>query len=214
MIKISVASDIEAAIKKLTTLQQAQQLRFSVAKALTTTASQVQTEVRKNMPHRFTLRRQWVVQGIRMDKATKDDLTATVYSKDPFMGRQETGGIKTPKYDQNLAIPLRAVKRSKAGLIADADLPKNLGQASFTVTRGKKQVQRKGAGGNVFKLISNGRTYLCRRKNGQVELLYLLVPRAKINKALGLADDAERIVRANFRQNLADALDYAMNTAR
>lgn len=214
MIKISVASDIQKAIGQLQTLAEAQQFRFSVAKALTVTASQVQQEVRKNMPARFTLRRQWIVSGIRIERATKDNLTATVYSKDPFMGRQEVGGTKTPKYDNNLAIPLSAVRRSKTGMINAADLPQNLGKAEFTVKRGQKMAPRRGAGGSVFKMVSNGRTYLCRRRNGQVELLYLLVPRAQIKKRLGMGDDAQKIARANFSQNLKDALENALRTAR
>lgn len=166
------------------------------------------------MPSRFTLRRQWIVQGIRIEKATKDNLTATIYSKDAFMGRQEVGGTKTPKYDRHLAIPMRAVKRYKSGLIADADLPKNLGQAQFSVRRGGKDVARRGAGGSVFKLVSNGRTFLCRRRNGQVELLYLLVPRADVHKRLGLGDDAIKVARVQFSNNLRDSLEYAMRTAR
>jgi Family of unknown function (DUF6441)/Bacteriophage HK97-gp10, putative tail-component len=214
MLQISVAAEIQTAIAKLQTLAEAKQFRFSVAKALTQTAVEVQREVKKNMPSRFTLRRQWIVQGIRMEKATKDNLTATVYSKDAFMGRQEVGGTKTPKYDQHLAIPMRAVRRYKSGMINPADLPANLGQAQFTVKRGGKDAARRGAGGSVFKLVSNGRTFLCRRKNGKVELLYMLVPRAKVEKRLGLADDAVKVARARFSENLRDALEYAMRTAR
>jgi hypothetical protein len=214
MLQISVAAEIQTAIAKLQTLAEAKQFRFSVAKALTQTAVEIQREVKNNMPSRFTLRRQWIVQGIRMEKATKDNLTATVYSKDVFMGRQEVGGTKTPKYDQHLAIPMRAVRRYKSGMINPADLPKNLGQAQFTVKRGGKDAARRGAGGSVFKLVSNGRTFLCRRKNGKVELLYMLVPRAKVEKRLGLADDAVKVARARFSSNLRDALEYAMRTAR
>lgn len=214
MIKISVASEIQKAMGQLQTIAEAKQFRFSVAKALTTTASDVQKEVRKNMSSRFTLRRQWVVQGIRIEKATKENLTATVYSKDVFMGRQEVGGTKLPKYDQHLAIPMRAVRRYKSQMINPADLPSNLGKAEFSVKRGKKDVARRGAGGSVFKLVSNGRTFLCRRRNGQVEVLYMLVPRAQVNKRLGLGDDAQKVARLRFTQNLQDALAYAMRTAR
>lgn len=214
MMQISVASEIQKAVSQLQTIAEAQQFRFSVAKALTVTAAQVQQEVRKNMPERFTLRRQWVVNGIRIEKATKDNLTATVYSKDAFMGRQEVGGTKVPKFDNHLAIPMRAVRRTKTGMINAADLPSNLGKAEFSVKRGKQMAPRRGAGGSVFKLVSNGRTYLCRRRNGQVELLYLLVPNAQVKKRLGLGDDAKKIARLKFAQNLNDALEFAMRTAR
>lgn len=214
MIQVSVKAEIEQAMRQLQTLAEARQFRFSVAKAITNTAYDVQQEVRKNMSDRFTLRRQWIVQGIRVDKATKDSLTATVYSKDTFMGRQEVGGTKVPKFDKHLAIPMRAVRRYKSGMINPADLPSNLGQAEFSVKRGKQMATRRGAGGSVFKLVSNGRTFLCRRRNGQVELLYMLVPNAQVHKRLGLGDDAKKIVRLKFSQNLKDALEFAMRTAR
>lgn len=214
MMQVSVQSNIEAAMRQLQTIAEAKQFRFAVAKALTTTAADVQKEVRKNMPERFTLRRQWVVQGIRFEKATKENLTATVYSKDVFMGRQETGGTKTPKFDNHLAIPMRAVRRTKSAMINPADLPANLGKAEFTVKRGKKEATRRGAGGSVFKIVSGGRTFLCRRRNGKVELLYMLVSKAQVKKRLGLGDDGMRVARAKFSQNLQDAIEYAVRTAR
>lgn len=200
MINISVASEIQAAVAKLQTLSEAQQFRFSVAKALTTTASQVQQEVKKNMPSRFTLRRQWVVQGIRMERATKDNLTAKVYSRDKFMGLQEIGGTKGPLRNY-LAIPTRMVKRTPTDMIRKSDRPKALGDKVEIVDyKGHKYLAlkkgRKGAGGQ------------------QMRLLYLLIPRANIKKRLGLGDDAIKVAKAQFTNNLRDALEYAMRTAR
>ena len=197
---LSVESDIAKAIAKLKSITEAQQPRFSVAKALTDTAKDVQAEVRKNMPQRFTLRRQWVVQGIRFEKATKETLTATIYSRDKFMGLQELGGPKSP-LRQYLAIPTRAVRRTPKDIIKAADKPKNLGDKAHVVeVEGHKYLAlkkpRKGRSGN------------------ELRLLYLLVPRAQIKERLGLNKDAQRIVRANFAGNLQRALEYAMRTAR
>ena len=197
---LSVESDIAKAIAKLKSITEAQQLRFSVAKALTDTAKDVQAEVRKNMPQRFTLRRQWVVQGIRFEKATKETLTATIYSRDKFMGLQELGGPKSP-LRQYLAIPTRAVRRTPKDIIKAADKPKNLGDKAHVVeVEGHKYLAlkkpRKGRSGN------------------ELRLLYLLVPRAQIKERLGLNKDGQRIVRANFAGNLQRALEYAMRTAR
>ena len=214
MIQVSVKADIDKALRQIQTVSEAKQLRFAIAKALTSTAADVQKEVRKNMPDRFTLRRQWVVNGIRMEKATKENLTATVYSKDVFMGRQEVGGTKTPKFDHHLAIPMRAVRRYKSDIINPADLPSNLGKAEFSVKRGGKTVARRGAGGTAFKIVSNGRTFLCRRRNGKVELLYMLIPKAQVKKRLGLGEDALKVARSRFALNLQEAMEYAMRTAR
>lgn len=200
MMQISVQSDIEDALRKLQTLTEQQQFAFATAKALTQTAYDVQQELRKNMPQRFILRRQWIVQGIRVDKATKTNLTATVYSRDKFMERQEFGGTKSPLRNY-IAIPTKMVRRTKTDMIAKSDRPGQLGdKAAIVDYNGHKWLAlkkgRKGAGGQ------------------QMRLLYLLVPRAQIKERLGLNKDGMKIARAKFAQNLQDALEYAVRTAR
>jgi len=200
---------------QLTSALEKQQFRFAIAKALTTTAKQVQAEVQKNMRTRFQIRRDWVIKGIRIEAAKKADLLAVVYSRDDFMGRQEYGTDKRPKRDKYLAIPLKAVRKSKSDIIRAVDLPNNLGKAQATMFRGGKSKDIKGAGGTVFFMKISGKLYLCRRrKNKDVEKMYLLVPRAKIPKRLNLEQDAQAITARNFGQNLKDALEYAMRTAR
>lgn len=200
VMQISVQSDIEAAMRKLATLTEQRQFAFATAKALTQTAYDVQKELRANMPQRFILRRQWVVQGIRVDKATKASLTATVYSRDKFMGLQEFGGTKGPLRNY-LAVPTRMVKRTKTDMIAKSDRPQALGDKAAVVDyNGHKWLAlkkgRKGATGN------------------QMRLLYLLIPRAQIKERLGLNKDGMKIARAKFAQNLQDALEYAVRSAR
>lgn len=200
MLNISVHTDINRALSQLQTIAEAQQFRFAVAKALTNTAYDVQREVRKNMPQRFTIRKQWVVQGIKVDKATKQNLSARIYSRDKFMGLQEIGGPKSPLH-QYLAVPTSMVKRTKRDLIAKSDRPKNLGARAEVIDfEGHKWL--------ALKRPREG-------ANGQrLRLLYLLVPRASIKKRLGLGEDAERITRARFGENLRAAIEFAMRTAR
>lgn len=197
---ISVQTDIERAMKQLHSITEREQFRFSVAKALTKTAVDVQKELRKNMPGRFILRRQWIVQGIQIERATKTNLTAAVFSRDKFMKLQETGGQKNPLRNY-IAIPTSMVKRTKTDLISRADRPSALGDKA-----------------EVIEL--NGHKWLALKKarkagNGQrLKLLYLLVPRAQMKERLGLAKDGERVARAMFMQNLREALDQAVRTAR
>jgi len=197
---LSVRSDIAKAMAQLRSITEAQQFRFATAQALTQTAYDVQKEVRANMPKRFTLRRQWIVQGIRVDKATKASLTATIYSKDKFMGLQEAGGTKSPLHNY-LAIPTKAVRRTPKDLIRASDKPKALGdKAEIIEFKGHKYLAlkkaRKGKSGN------------------QLRLLYLLVPRASLKPRLGLSKDGERMARAKFVANLQDALQRAVASAR
>jgi hypothetical protein len=198
--QITVETDIERAIAQLKSITEAQQLKFAVAKALTQTAYDVQKEVRANMPGRFILRRQWIVQGIKVDKATKEDLTALVYSKDKFMALQESGGMKGALRNY-IAIPTSMVKRTKTDVIAKSDRPGALGDKAEIIHM-------------------NGHAWLALKKarkagNGQrLKLLYLLVPKAQMKAKLGLDKDGQRVVRAKFAGNLEDALAQAVRTAR
>ena len=200
MIKITVASEIEKAVRQLKTIAEERQFKFSVAKALTNTAVEVQKEVRKNMPQRFTIRRQWVVNGIKMERATKDNLTATVYSRDKFMGLQELGGPKSPLRNY-LALPTSMVRRTKTDVIKMADRPKNLGdKVEIVEIEGRKWLALKRP-----RKAANGQ---------RLKLLYLLVPRARLQKRLGLGDDAIKISKQRFTENLRAAMEFALRTAR
>lgn len=198
--QISVASDIAKAAAKLRSITEAQQFRFAVATALTRTAYDVQKEVRANMPQRFTLRRDWIVRGIMVDRATKLNLTARVYSRDKFMGRQEAGGPKDPLRNY-IAIPTKAVRRTAKDLIRRTELPSSLGDRAHIVTV------------NVNKFLALKKARKGKAKN-ELRLLYLLVPRARVNPRLGLGQDGRRVAPVKFAEHLRQALQDAVRTAR
>lgn len=211
--QIAVNFEVLKATAWLTDIQK-KQVPFATAKALTQTAQDIQKEVQKELPSRFTLRNDWVRQGIRIIPANKTNLKAVVFSRDAFMSLQESGGDKRPKKDRNLAIPL-AARRTKSGLINKADLPENLGRAEFTVSRGGKQVARRGREGAAFRFkAQDGREYLALRRGQTLELMYLLIPQARIKKALGLRDTGHRMYAKAFNIRFSAALRSALASAR
>lgn len=200
MISPTVQTDLDKAVAQMLAMTEARQVPFILSKAINDTAKDVQAEVQKNIPQRFTLRRQWIVQGIRVKPSTKANLEAFVYSRDDFMSLQETGGDKTPR-GRYVAIPTSMVRRTPKDVIRKADRPKNLGD--------KAQIEE--YRGNKFLALKKAR----RGKNGnQLRFLYLLVPRADIDERLKLREDGSRVAMAMFPRRLEEAIAYAMRTAR
>ena len=163
-------------------------------------ATLVYRRSRAEMPARFTLRRQWIVNGIRVEKATKANLVATVFSRDAFMGLQEFGGQKDPR-KRFIAIPTKAVRRTKSDIIAKSDRPQNLGARA-------EVIEYKGNKWLALKRARSGRS------GNELRLLYLLVPRAQLHERLGLREIGTRVTRERFMQIWRQCLEDALPTSR
>ncbi|MGA7973557.1 MAG: hypothetical protein WCA36_12195, partial [Pseudolabrys sp.] len=90
-----------------------------MAKALTKTAQDARDEVRAAMPSEFILRRErFMLSGVTILGARKDNLSAFVYDRQSFMARQEYGGEKAPKLGgRYIAIPLAGARPSDRELV-------------------------------------------------------------------------------------------------
>jgi hypothetical protein len=205
-------------IERLAGSQALKQLRFAAAVSLTQTAREARDSIRASMrPPKFTIRRQWVVQGIRYTPASKDTLTATVYSKDPFMGRQETGGTKTgspsggnftgASLQQNkgkrvrpamgrVAVPTDKVLRSKSEIIRKSELPSGLGERAFVIGK---------AGETQFlaKRFAKG-------KRAGLQILYVLKRSTQIKPRLGLREITEKVFTRRFGKIFSEQLAKAI----
>jgi hypothetical protein len=197
---MNIQSNIKQAVAKLQSITDAKQLPFAIARALTVTARDVQDEVRNNLTQRFTLRNNWVRQGIQIQRASKQNLESIVFSRDAFMGLQELGGAKSP-LGNYLAVPTSLVRRTPKDMIRKADRPKSLGdKVEIIEFRGRKWL--------ALKRSRKG------RNKTELRLMYLLVPRADIEPRLKLRDDGLRVSQAVFERRLQESLELALRTAR
>ena len=207
-------------IERLAGGQALKQLRFAAAVSLTQTAREARDSIRASMPSRFTIRRQWVVQGIRYTPASKDTLTATVYSKDPFMGRQETGGTKTgspsggnftgASLQQNkgkrvrpamgrVAVPTDNVLRSKSEIIRKSELPSGLGERGFVIGNpGETQF--------LAKRFAKG-------KRAGLQILYVLKRSTQIKPRLELREITEKVFTRRFGKIFSEQLAKAISNS-
>jgi hypothetical protein len=220
MITIRVDADFSALTADLKRLQR-DQLPFATARALTLTAQDIQSAVKDKMPGEFVLRRQWTVQGIRIKPALKSawpNQSAVVFSRDPFMNLQETGGTKTSigrrvfDYGPYLAIPLDA-RRSKSDVVQKKDWPKNLINPFILTARdGRKYLAVRELAGNKGRVRSIGRTAKGGTWSG-TKLMYVLVTREILKPRLNLVAIGQKVAAERFSINFNNAMAKALATA-
>lgn len=199
-----------------------EQLPFATAKALTMTAQDVQAAEREQMARTFQIRRPWTIQGIRIKAALKSDWpfqSALIFSRDPFMGLQETGGTKTSirrrvfDYGDYLAVPLDA-RRTPGDVVRKQDWPQNLINPFILTARDGRMylavtelANAKGKGRRV------GRGAVRGTWSG-TKLMYRLVEREQIKPRLGLVALGKRLGPVRFPINFEAAMAKALATAR
>ena len=217
MLQIGVQSTVDRLIASLDAFSP-DQFPFTVAKALTKTAQDAQAAVREAMPSEFILRRDWIVKGIRIEAARKDHLVALVYSKDPFMGRQEYGGEKMPKLGgRYIAIPMAGARPNDRELIPTDLLPQNMPRGLYRPSRrtGLPVASNRGPHRAAFILrATDGRMYLVRRTGRSLKFLYRLDDTTEVRPRLNLREITLHVVRQRFIHNLLEATREAMATRR
>lgn len=181
------------------------QYPFARALALTRTAQAAQNEVRDKLGEKFIIRGKWVPGGIRIQKADKNDATpsAIVGSKDEFMARQETGGVKR---GDGMGVPTVAGK-SKTGrpLRKRPNTPtlRSKWPGALLATKGKGYffaVLRSGKGG-IFKRRGKGRF--------PIDLKYVIANEVRIDARWGFEGTVEDVVRRKWALIQARALEEA-----
>lgn len=194
-----------------------QQVNFASSLALTNTAKDVQKEVRRKLPQKFTIRTGWVARGITVKAATKITQRATVRVKDEFMSLQEFGGTKTSKSGKMVGIPVGA-RPKHTSVTRPRDYPGSMlkKKGFFLAPLPNKSGGSKNVGvwrrAGGFVTVSKGR--YVGRKRQRIELQYALAPSVKIKPRFGFFELSRREASRNIEKRFNEALRFALATAR
>lgn len=217
MLRIGVKSTLDSLINSLDAFSP-EQFPFAVSRALNRTAEQARDEVKAAIPGEFILRRNWIRMGIRYRPALKDNLVALVFSRDPFMARQEYGGEKRPKLGgRYVAIPMKGARPDPHDLIPVGMLPASMPRALYRTSRktGLPHASNKGPQGAAFILRArDGQLYLVRRQGRVLQFLYALKDETEVRPRLHMGEITLRVVRQQFARNLMLSVREAMATRR
>ena len=190
-VKIRVIDDVERFTANMDAAGR-RQVPFALARALTWTAKDAQSDVREDLPRCYTLRNNWVKNGIRITPATKASPQAVVGSLEPFMERQETGGSKRSRGGHRIAVP----KTKPAKIIPRGQRP--------TAVRQKPR---------VFTIATAHGAGIFRRQGRErypLQILYWLKRGVKVKPSFGFKGTTTNAVAQRFGPNFVESLSQAM----
>jgi hypothetical protein len=219
MPQINIDVNVGPMIQYLTDLQ-TKQVPYATSRAVNDLALEVQAAIQEGMNKRFTIRRDWVLQGVKISKfSNKKDtpISATIEIAPDrrFLNKFEGGDPKYPRFGKHIAVPTPAVKASKAGVIPMAMRPKAFGFVS-TPTRKRGVMQIKGAQ-RTFILLNTRAPGLYQRtgpgRDG-VRMLYKFFASVPTPASLQFQSGAQRVCTERFRFIFQRRLANALATAK
>ena len=213
----------------------ANQIPFATSLALNQTAKDAQDAIRTKVRKTFTIRREWVVQGITIPKfSDKNDrpmsVTIQVDPERSFLAKFEAGGVKYGSDEQPIAIPSRAIRPNFVNLAPLALYPKNLGLVARHDVTGMKPVKGKITKRGVLELQGKKRTFVLTTDMFGVQvpgvyqrtgpgkhdfrLLWAYKPQIPIPQELGFVETAQQTINAQWGPRFNAAFDRAVRTAK
>lgn len=185
------------------------QLPFAIAKAINATAIDFQKRQQAGMRARFTIRRDWTLRGIKINRedfANKQKLEAIVHveSDRGFLLKFETGGIDRPIRARSITVPVD-VDRTKTGLVSGRLKGKAL---AFKSVSPSTSIGRR----RTFSI--RGKGIFQRLPAGQTRTLFTFARSVRIDPILRFESTAVSTVRLNFESHFAREFDNAVRTAR
>jgi hypothetical protein len=218
MLELQIEADVHAAVGALNAVR-VDQLPFALSLALNRIAQAAKKDVTADIATKYRNRSgslAFLMQGVRMDPATKVNPTATVYDVDWFMAYQEEGGRKQAsgnKWERIRAAAIDGVRvpPSVTALLAQHgsgyfinQFPSSgdwfLGHRYIT---GKDDIRYRRGGERNF---DNG--------NPGFSVVMLLEKAVDVKPTFGMRETVEKTVETGFSAAFRDAAEQAMATAR
>lgn len=197
--KVYVKTNAGELVRYLRELEQ-REIPFAMSVALNRTAVRIRDRVRAELPRRYTIRKPGVLRGWQVRASSKRQwprLRAVVGSRDYFWTLHATGGIKRPARG-SVAIPTRAVRRTKRGAIGKAQRPGAL------IAKGRARVDQDAGAIRATKTT----------KRRPLSLLYLLRRQVRIPKTLPLEEIAREEVARRLPREFRRAMSEAIKSSR
>lgn len=232
---ITLRIDMAGVTESITSFQD--QIPFATSLALNRVANAAQQAERAGISERFTIRRPWVLQGVKIesrDRATKRNLEVTIGidAQRSFLSKFETGGLKVPIGDsKSIAVPELGVRPDIATIVPKSKRPRAFNfvrrpprrPSDFQVFEGSQRtffIQRSDGSGLIFQRTGKGSAGRDRNAGAgagghddNLKLLYVTTPRVRIPAELEFATTIERVVREQFAQIFAQAFEEAKASA-
>lgn len=200
MFSISVKSNVDAVRKNLTDIAK-KQLPFAVAKGLTATAKDAQSELARALPTQLDRPTPFTMRAFAVKPATKSMPVASVFVRPDqwkYLTYQFEGGDRKP-LGRALVMP-KSVKLNQFG---------NMQRRAIKQLLAKK---------NVFSGVINGVPGIYLRKKSvtgtSLQLLVGYANQARYHRRYPFREIAEGAISATFNRYLQRALDEALASAR
>lgn len=174
------------------------QVPYATSRAINEVLRFAQAQIRRELPQHFKIRSNWVAKGIQIKPSDKRTLTGLIFSKDPFMARQETGGEK-PRGGKEQAVPFQI----RGGYGGDQKTLKSRWPGQLSAKDKVFEVRTDNRVGLLFKRTAKGRV-----KN---QVMYVLLGRAVKVKARWnfrkrVEEIANQLFPMLFKSELASAI--------
>lgn len=223
--QISVESTIRSVLPKLEQFS-SRQAPFTIAKALTSTAKAVQTELTKQLPMAFDRPNAFTRRAFAYTPARKENLTAWVFAKDKqakyLKFGVQGGGRRVKAFERRTGadtnadeiagtqklVPTRNVKLDQYGGVSLATIKRMTQQKNSTGKYGRYFVGKPKGGAlppGIYERYAG---------NKKLRALMLFAEPKAYRKRLDMQGIGGRVVRSTFEDELRRAWAYALRTAR